>query len=186
VGRRLMEMGHVPGLDVVEADGRAFLETTAERFDIIVVDAYRQAYVPFWLVTQEFFGLARAHLTGGGAIAFNMARVPGDDRLAQAVSGTLATVFPDVRVWPALRFNELVVGLDRATTDSQVRSRLAALPPDLHVLLPLVRGELRAVHPTADPLTDDRAPVEWLTDRALLEEIAAGGHFSENLLPTHP
>jgi hypothetical protein len=39
---------------------------------------------------------------------------------------------------------------------------------------------------TADPLTDDRAPVEWLTDRALLEEVAAGGHFNEDLLPTRP
>ncbi|MBJ7595930.1 MAG: fused MFS/spermidine synthase [Candidatus Dormibacteraeota bacterium] len=186
IGRQLMGMADVPGLHVVEADGRAFLATTPARYDLIVVDAYRQAYVPFWLVTQEFFALARAHLNGGGAIAFNMARVPGDDRLAQAVSGTLATVFPDARIWPALSFNELVVGFDHTVSPSALQTRLQQLPRDLRVLIPLVSSQLHAVAPVADPLTDDHAPVEWLTDRALLEEIAAGGHFTEELLPTHP
>ena len=186
VGRQLMGMASVPGLHVIEGDGRAFLATTSARYDLVVVDAYRQAYVPFWLVTQEFFMLARAHLVPGGAIAFNMARVPGDDRLAQAVSGTLATVFPDVRVWPALSFNELVIGFDRPLAPGDLQSRLAALPQELSSLAPLVEGQLRRVGPIGDPLTDDRAPVEWLTDQALFEEIAAGGHFSEQLLPTYP
>ncbi len=186
IGRQLMGMGSVPGLHVIEADGRAFLATTSARYDLIIVDAYRQAYVPFWLVTQQFFALARSHLDSGGAIAFNMARVPGDDRLAQAVSGTLATVFPDVRLWSALSFNELVVGFDHPLSASALRARLAMLPQDLAVLTPLVSSQLHSVPPSNDPLTDDHAPVEWLTDRALLEEIAAGGHFSEDLLPTRP
>ncbi len=186
IGRQLMGMGSVRGLHVIEGDGRAVLATTSARYDLIIVDAYRQAYVPFWLVTQQFFALARSHLNSGGAIAFNMARVPGDDRLAQAVSGTLATVLPDVRVWPALSFNELVVGFDHPTATSVVRERLGRLPQELTVLTPLVSSQLRAVAPSSDPLTDDHAPVEWLTDRALLEEIAAGGHFSEDLLPTRP
>jgi spermidine synthase len=186
IGRQLMGMGSVPRLKVIEADGRAFLATTSSTYDLIIVDAYRQAYVPFWLVTQQFFDLARTHLVRGGAIAFNLARVPGDDRLAQAVSGTLATIFPDVRVWPALSFNELVVGFDRTLSAGALHSRLQLLPSELRVLIPLVSSQLHAVAPAQDPLTDDHAPVEWLTDRALLEEVAAGGHFAEELLPTHP
>ncbi len=186
IGRQLMDMSATPGLHVITADGRAYLATTSAQYDLIVVDAYRQAYVPFWLVTQEFFALARSHLATGGAIAFNMARVPGDDRLAQAVSGTLATIFPDVRIWPALSFNDLVIGFDQPLSTSALHARLQLLPPELRVLGPLVSTQQHSVRPTADPLTDDHAPVEWLTDRALLEEIAAGGHFSEELLPTHP
>lgn len=186
IGRAVMGMGAVPGLQVFEGDGRAFLATTSARYDLIIVDAYRQAYVPFWLVTQEFFGVARAHLNGGGAIAFNMARVPGDDRLAQAVSGTLATVFPDTRVWPALSFNELVIGFDRPMSSTTLQIRLGMLPAELQSLVPLVSSQLATVAPASSPLTDDHAPVEWLTDRALLEEIQAGGHFNEALLPTRP
>lgn len=186
IGRQLMGMGAVPGLHVFEGDGRAFLETSSSRYDLVIIDAYRQAYVPFWLVTREFFDLARSHLIAGGAIAFNMTRVPGDDRLGQAVSGTLATVFPDVRVWPAMSFNELVIGFDHATPHAVLTARLATLPAELRPLVPLVSSQLVTVAPASDPLTDDHAPVEWLTDRALLEEIAAGGHFSEELLPTRP
>jgi hypothetical protein len=79
-----------------------------------------------------------------------------------------------------------VVGFDRAVSPVALQARLATLPAALQPLIPLVATQLRTVAPSRDPLTDDHAPVEWLTDRALLEEIAAGGHFSENLLPTQP
>ena len=184
IGRQLMGMGSVPGLHVIEGDGRAFLATTSARYDLIIVDAYRQAYVPFWLVTQQFFALARSHLNSGGAIAFNMARVPGDDRLAQAVSGTLATVLPDVRVWPALQLQRAGGRLRPPRLRRRAaRAPRAGCPRSCACSRPLVSSQLRAVAPSSDPLTDDHAPVEWLTDRALLEEIAAGGHFSEDLLP---
>jgi hypothetical protein len=35
-------------------------------------------------------------------------------------------------------------------------------------------------------LTDDRAPVEWLTDRMIVDFIAAGGELDERPLPTAP
>jgi hypothetical protein len=39
---------------------------------------------------------------------------------------------------------------------------------------------------TETPLTDDRAPVEWLTDRMLATQIARGEGLDEALLPTAP
>ena len=36
------------------------------------------------------------------------------------------------------------------------------------------------------PLTDDRAPVEWITDRMILDQIARGGGVNERALPTAP
>jgi hypothetical protein len=35
-------------------------------------------------------------------------------------------------------------------------------------------------------LTDDRAPVEWIADRAMLAYVAGGGRFDEHYLPTAP
>jgi spermidine synthase len=37
-----MGLDENPRLHVVTADGRPFLQTTDERYDLIVVDAYRQ------------------------------------------------------------------------------------------------------------------------------------------------
>ena len=186
LARRYMGMDHVPGLHVVTDDGRAFLSTSTARYDLIVIDAYRQTYIPFYLATQEFFQLVRDHLNRGGAVALNVERVPGDDRLVRAVSGTLATTFPQVWEWPALRFNAMVLGLDRPVPPASLRQRLNGAPGSVPLLAPYFARDARAVSPTGDPLTDDRAPVEWLTDRAVLAYIAAGGRLNEQLLPTAP
>ena len=80
--------------------------------------------MPFYLATREFFRLVRERLAPGGIVALNVATVPGDHRLADGVAGTLATEFPQVVTWQALRFNQLVVGLDRP-----LRAAVVARPP---------------------------------------------------------
>jgi hypothetical protein len=37
-----------------------------------------------------------------------------------------------------------------------------------------------------DPWTDDLAPVEWVTDRMIVEYAASGGELDEDFLPTAP
>lgn len=186
LARRWFALDSIPGLTTHTDDGRVYLETTDAHWDLIVVDAYQQAYIPFHLVTREFFALARDHLTAGGAIALNVARVPGDNALPDAVSQTLASVMPQVRVWPALRFNELVLGLETPLTIAETTQRLGGAPSGVATLVPLFSRDATIARPADDPMTDDRAPVEWLTDRAVLDYIASGGAFQEHLLPTAP
>lgn len=186
LARTYMGMNDIPGLHVYAADGRAFLRDTTRRYDLIVLDAYRQTYIPFQLATQEFFTAVRDHLAPGGAVALNVERVPGDDSLARAISGTVAAVFPQVWVWPALRFNELVVGLTKPIARISLDSRILTLPSDVQSLGPLLARNAYVVRASGSPMTDDHAPVEWLTDRAVLAYIAAGGRLDEQLLPTAP
>jgi hypothetical protein len=49
-----------------------------------------------------------------------------------------------------------------------------------------MRRGLNDVPPSHDPWTDDRAPVEWITDRMIVEFAAGGGRFEEPPLPTAP
>ena len=72
-----------PRLTVHDVDARPFLRSTDTRYDLIVVDAYRQPYVPFYLATREFFRLVRDHLAPGGIVALNVAAVPDDKRLVE-------------------------------------------------------------------------------------------------------
>ena len=90
------------------------------------MDAYHQPYVPFYLATQEFFELVRSRLRPGGLVALNVATVPGDQRLVDELSGTLASVFPEVRVWPVLEFNHIVVGLTEPFDGVRASARRAA------------------------------------------------------------
>ncbi|MBE3032169.1 MAG: fused MFS/spermidine synthase [Actinobacteria bacterium] len=186
VGRRYFGLADNPELTVVTADARPFLQASRARYDLILIDAYRQPYVPFYLATREFFRLARQRLRPGGIVALNVSTVPGDDRLARAVAGTLATEFPQVVTWQALRFNQFVVGLSAPQSRAVMTARLRAAPPDLLPITSLLARDMRTAAPAARPWTDDRAPVEWVTDRMIAAYALRGAAGTEDLLPTAP
>lgn len=54
------------------ADARPYLRATERRYDSLILDAYRQPYIPFYLTTREFFALARDRLNPGGSIIVNV------------------------------------------------------------------------------------------------------------------
>jgi spermidine synthase len=184
--RRYMGLGRIRRLHVVTADARPFLQRTHDRFDLILVDAYRQPYVPFYLATQQFFRLVRSRLRPGGIVALNVATVPGDHRLAEGIAGTLRTEFPQVLTWQALQLNQLVLGFDRPISRARLRAAVARTPSRIRVLTRLLAEHARVAAPSAQPWTDDRAPVEWVTDRMILEYAARGANMHEKLLPTAP
>ncbi|MEC9368505.1 MAG: fused MFS/spermidine synthase, partial [Pseudomonadota bacterium] len=59
-------------LRIVESDGRIFLVRDKDSYDVIFVDAYRGPFVPFHLLTKEFFELIKKRLKPGGVIAQNI------------------------------------------------------------------------------------------------------------------
>jgi spermidine synthase len=180
VGRRFFGMGEIPNLTVHDADARSYLRRADRRYDLIVVDAYRPPYVPFYLATEEFFDLVRKRLRPRGAVVLNVATTPDNHDLAKNVAGTLRTEFPQVITWQPLRFNQIVIGIN-----GPVRRRVTIIP----AIAPLVenlRNTYRTAEPSGDPWTDDRAPVEWITDRMIVEFAAEGGRFEEEPLPTAP
>lgn len=185
VGRRYLGLGDNRRLHVITADGRVFLELTRKRYDIIVVDAYRQPYIPFQLATREFFELAREHLRPGGVLALNVATGPGGRDLSRALGSTVLAAFPQAWRWRAMKYNELVLGLDAPADRAALLSRARAVAAPVRPLLPLLRARLERVEAVTEPLTDDRAPVEWLTDELILAQIRRGG-IGDDVLPTEP
>ena len=183
VGRRYFGLDDNPRLTVHTADARPYLRSTDKRYDLIVVDAYHQPYVPFYLATQEFFELVRERLAPGGIVALNVAATPDDKRLVHAISGTLATEFPQVLEWPALHFNTFVLGLTHPLTHDELARRLESGPKRIAPLRRLLAREAYQVRPSSDPWTDDRAPVEWVTDRMIISFALHGGELEGPPLP---
>jgi spermidine synthase len=171
---------------LITADARPFLLSTDQKYDLIFIDAYRQPYVPFYLATAEFFKLCRDHLTPDGIVALNVSTVPGDDRLSSSIAGTLATQFPLVMRWPALRFNQLVLGFASDQEFTVLRERAETAAADLLPLTKLLTTQWTEVGPMADYWTDDKAPVEWITDRMVFSYGLSGKDLGETRLPTAP
>lgn len=172
VGRTYFEMTE-PNLNVVIADGRAFLSRSEHRYSVVGVDAYRLPYVPWHLTTVEFFQEARDHLTDDGVVAINVGRTPGDYRLVEAFVATLSHLFPSVHVLDVPgSYNSIVV----ATVQPTVPQNLLANRPLMgHPALQAIADEawqnLRLVEPGPVVFTDDRAPVELLTHAVVLDFI---------------
>jgi spermidine synthase len=180
-GRRYFGMGEIGTLSVHDADARAFLRRTDELYDVIIVDAYRPPYVPFYLATREFFELVRERLRPGGIVALNVATTPSDHRLADRIGGTLASVLPRAMAWQPLRFNQIVIGQNGEPTGG-----IRPAPADVGSLVADLRANARDLRPSDDPWSDDRAPVEWVTDRMIVDFAVEGGRFEEDPLPTEP
>ncbi len=49
-------------------DGRAWLRASAEKYDVIMVDAYQDITIPFQMSTVEFFTIVKDHLKLAGAL----------------------------------------------------------------------------------------------------------------------
>jgi len=177
VGRKYFAMTE-PNLRVTVADGRYWMATQAGKDDLILVDAYRQPYIPFYLTTKEFFQNAREHLAPDGVLAVNVGRTQTDYRLVDALSGTLSAVFSKTFIIDtAGRFNNSVVfatdapaslELFRARAEAEANPKLQPIIRDA-----LALGNLRRGRPNGIVFTDDLAPVERLIDDIIVSYVRA-------------
>lgn len=192
VGRQFFDLADNPRLSTHDADARPFLQTGERTYDLIVAEAYRQPYIPFYLATREFFQLCRERLAPDGILALNISGVPGSDALVRDIAGTLAHEFPTALVWPALTFNNYVLGFKEPVSREQAVARLQAaaseeaVPEPARTLAALMAGNLHPVQPIAQPWTDDRAPVEWVIDKMIVQYAVSDGLEAERGLPTAP
>ena len=166
----------LPGVEVRIDDARPFLLAEAERApgkqDVIVLDAFQFPYVPFQLATVEFFAAARRCLAPGGVLLVNAGRHGEERGVVHALARTMAQVFPHVQAAdPPGRSNTILVATEHAPAEAvgiaglSVPARTADVLRDLAACHAPMRP---AAWPAGTPvLTDDHAPVEWLTDRII-------------------
>jgi hypothetical protein len=173
IGRRYFGLGG-PRLHLYTADARPWLAASAGRYDAIFLDAYRQPYIPFYLVTREFFRSVLAHLTPDGILIVNVGHIPGSNSLEQVVSATLRSVFPFVRRDRVNATNSLLAGSAAPIRPALIQTRSDKLDQSLWGLATAAQDRLGPALRGGTVYTDDLAPVEWLTDLSILRYAA--GH----------
>ncbi|TMC38031.1 MAG: spermine synthase [Chloroflexi bacterium] len=174
VGRKYFAMNE-PNLHVHIQDGRTYLETTQAQYDVVAIDAFQQPYIPFQLTTHEFFSTIRSHLSSTGVVALNTAHTPHDYRLVQAFVNTMSKVFPSVYVFDVPgTFNTEIMATVQPTSITTFRQNLAQFTPSS--IMGQVASEVSAVVTQGHSdggivFSDDRAPIEQITDQLLLNYI---------------
>lgn len=178
-GRRYFDLNE-PNIRAHIGDGRHVLERLPGPYDVITLDAYKVPYIPWHLTTREFFATVSDRLSDTGVLAINVGRVPNDRRLVDALAATLSTVFPTVHAIDVPgTLNTILVATRQPTTVGNLRANLAALPaaadPLLRDALDMAAANLVPVALDGPVMTDDRAPVETISDSIVLRYLLKNG-----------
>jgi spermidine synthase len=175
IGRRYFGLAPRPTLHLHAADARPWLrEQNGVKFDAISVDAYRQPYIPFYLTTREFFQLVRDRLAPGGVVVINVGHPEGEDQLEKVLAATMAEAFPYVVRDPAQPTNTQLVGSTSPISAQALRDAAPLLPRSLRTLAAEAAGRIGRPLTGGDVYTDDRAPVEWLVDKSIVDYAGSG------------
>src|SRR4029077_7935093 len=144
-------------------DGRVFLNRNSELYDLILLDAYRGGYVPFHLLTREFYALVKQRLAPGGAAAFN---VHDGSKLYASTVKTLAEVFPGLDLYPTGVGEVITVATTAPLAKDALEGRAAALQERHGFRFPLPQilqrrmDNPRSQAANGDVITDDFAPAD--------------------------
>lgn len=180
VGEMYFDMNE-PNLNVFVEDGRWGLEHSEYLYDIISVDAYRPPYIPWHMTTVEFFEIAANHLTEDGVLVINIGRSPEDRTLINDLATTIRACLPNVFVMDIPgSFNTILFASNQSTSwDNLYANYTALFTSDVEpLLLEAMAVAINFQQPepeTTRVYTDDRTPIEWMTNKIVLDYILVGG-----------
>jgi spermidine synthase len=172
-------------LEVFTEDARVGISHSSKSYDIISVDAYRPPYIPWHLTTHEFFQQTYDHLSNKGSLIINVARIFNDRRLVDALYMTIASVFPSVYVVDIPdSLNSVIYATKMATRSENLITNYIAID-ETKAMPGLLRYALETAILNLQPspkdgiiLTDDLAPVEWITN-AMIFDLFFSGNVEE-------
>lgn len=163
LAKKYFDYQDLPRRTVVVEDGRKYLMHTQASFDLIVLDAYRGPFVPFHLLTQQFYAEVKEHLRPGGVVAVNIDSVT---QLSNSTLATLQQVFAHTECY-RVDGNAVVIAYDGpAKTSEELTARARQLDEAYRFRYPQTAMLQGRTLPTQQigvkPLTDDFAPVDSL------------------------
>jgi spermidine synthase len=159
--------------DIYNQDGRIYLAQNKKKYDIIIIDAYsNQLYIPFHLATKEFFEEVLAHLSEEGMVAMNVNAASDNSKLLRNITNTLNLVFNNTYTLKSdpNSMNYLVLG---AQTELQPERLAQNTAIELIPIALFASFNFKKVQfdNNFSVLTDDKAPIEYLTDWMILDYV---------------
>ena len=163
-----------PKLHVHIADARPWLAEHAGKSDLVHIDLFQGGpYVPFYLTTVEFFRLVRSRMADGGMLILNVYDRSAGRELLEAMGATMREVFPSVEKLSRPDGNHILFAFaeKRGLAETVSRLKLGGGPAWVRELAQNAAGEIVEFEPRAGAVifTDDKAPIEEMTRRMLVE-----------------
>jgi spermidine synthase len=170
VGKRYFGLDSIPGLQIITKDGRLHLATTSKCYDNILMDAYKQPYIPFHLTTKEFFQEAKRHLNDQGIVSINIGSTQPNSPVLLMIQNTMKSVFKhvySVRVRGDLNYIVWATDYDFDINAVDIGKEQEALGPIINYIKTYAK-EVK-YDPNYMVLTDDIAPIELYTEKMIID-----------------
>ncbi len=169
LSRKYFGIKDEPNFALEVGDGRLFLSQSKDKYDVIMLDAYRGPFVPFHLLTKEFYQIVRDHLTDGGVMVQN---VETTTMLFDSAIKTIGAVFPQIDTYKSdenvvtVAYNGPARKVENLASVAGERDKTYGLRYPLAAMLPERKrvdlSDAQTIDAKAQVLTDDFAPVEAL------------------------
>ena len=159
---------------VTTYDGRAFLNASDKKYDVIMVDAYQDITIPFQMSSVEFFTLVKEHLNENGVMVVNMnMRGQKEGNINQYLSDTIGSVFgTEYTVDVAGSTNRELFASDNGEILKNLSNNISKLEnQELKGMMTEVLADTVSYEKGDYILTDDKAPVELLGMQVINEMI---------------
>lgn len=159
--KRYFGLRETQNIRFFDSDGRVYLNRNKTAYDLILIDAFRGGYVPFHLLTKEFYVLLKQRLSASGVVVFN---IHSGTKLYSSTLLTLKSVFPAVDLYSANGNVIAIAGGSEAQSNEALKRRAGAVQQRIPFRYPLPtllgsRMEWPEIA-SAELLTDDFAPVD--------------------------
>ncbi|MCC5887119.1 MAG: fused MFS/spermidine synthase [Gammaproteobacteria bacterium] len=176
VAKAFFDFEPTANMRIHERDGRVFVKRALlgeQKWDLILLDAFTDEYIPEHMLTQEFLEELKGLLSEGGVVVANTF---ANSRLYHHESATYRAAFPTVA---SLResgsFNRILIGLDRPWPEqATLDARASELSPALDRFGVDIESYARSLRTEwsfdrrARVLTDRYAPANLLQGRSVL------------------
>ena len=102
VAKKYFHLKDDPRLGVFNADARQHMSLYDKKYDLIILDAYASTYVPYHLLTHEFYQIVEKRLESDGVVISNfIGSIEGSkSTLLRSAYKTMAETFPVSYVFP--------------------------------------------------------------------------------------
>jgi len=171
-------------VNVTTYDGRAFLNATDKKYDVIMVDAYQDITIPFQMSSVEFFTLVKEHLNHDGIMVVNMnMRGSGEGSINNYLADTISDVFGEVYTVDVARNTNIeLFASDNPDLIGIFEKNMAAEDDsELQSMMSKVSSSLTHYEAGNYLMTDDKAPVELLGMKVIDEIIATEVEYYKSI-----
>ena len=171
IARTFFDLNAYP-IHAITADGRFYLETTKNTYDLIFGDAFNSFIsMPWYLATKEANDTAKARLNPGGIYALSViSALKGTQaELFNSVAKTFSLSFPNYYIIPLAGNDDsiqniILIGInsDKHINQQDLTAELSTLTKQRNFRRQLTYWYQPDIPAHATMLTDDYAPVERL------------------------